>query len=206
MIVWKLVAEHFFLKKYTDVPVIIKNVSFKRATIISKEAVTELFVSISAHTGYFEIFESGEMVVTGSIQGYEKLPTKLQQPHFDDSSLVLKKSDIYKEYLFRKQVFQDSYQGIFECDIQGTNGRIKWVENISSFMECMTQLTVCEMPNLRGIILQTFIEKLTIDPVTFFKTVSVNTGNYGLYIMSKKQRNINYLLQKFNDNGDMCTI
>lgn len=153
-----------------------ENISFKRTVIVSKDEDTELSVNITAKSGKFEIFEKGELVVTGTIRGFDKLPTNIEKPVFDGSNLVLKRSDIYKEFLFRQQDFDNCFQLIMETDIEGRNCRMKWKEQMSSFLECMSQLMLCQFSNLRAIILQTYIEKLTIDPTAFLKATESNKG------------------------------
>lgn len=150
---------------------------FKRATIISEDEDTELFVNILAKSGKFEIFESGELVATGTIRGFEKLPSTIEAPDFDGSNLVLKRSDFYKEFMFRKQECKSFYRAVFDSDVSGRNCRIEWKSDMSSFLECMSQLTVFQFINLRGIILLTYLERMTVDPVKFLESTSKNTGN-----------------------------
>lgn len=173
-----MVAEHFFLTNYDELPIIVEHISFKRSVIISKEEDTELFVNIVAKSGKFDIFQKGELIVTGTIRGFDKLPTNIEKAVFDSSNLVLKRCDIYKEFLFRQQQFDSSYQLIIESDIEGRNCRMEWKEEISSFLECLSQLTLCQFSNLRAILLQTYVERLTIDPETFFKATKNNRGKF----------------------------
>lgn len=190
VMLWKRVAEEFFLKNFNDLPIVLENVSFKRATVISQDDETEIFVNISAKSGNFEIFESGEIIVSGKIRGFEKLPYEIEIPNFDSSNLVLKRSDIYKEFSFRKQQFSESYQGILECDISGENARIEWKEDMNLFLESLTQLIVCQSPNLRGVFLQTYFQRLSIDPIKFLKCVSNNSGMISIIIRSYSFNNI----------------
>lgn len=158
----------------------VEKITFNRATILYKDQETEFYVTISAKSGIFEIFESGEIVASGLIHGYENLKEKIDTPTFDEKNLVLKKSDIYKELSLRNCKYHDIYQGILECDYSGLNGRLEWKEEITSFLECMIQLSLCQYVNLRGIMLQTYLERISIDPFTFFKAISESKGEFTL--------------------------
>lgn len=185
MLVWELIAQEFFCKDYKCLPIVVENMFFKRASILSTEEELELTVNVLKNSGSFEIYGSGSLVASGYIKGFEKLPFAMRKPVFDGRNLTLKKKDFYKEFGMRKQQLSDIFRGVLECDFTGTNARLEWKGKVESFVENMSQIGILKNPNCRSLVLQTYLEKITIDPVVFFANTEKNPGKLKMKIEIK---------------------
>ncbi|XP_046963777.1 fatty acid synthase-like [Vanessa cardui] len=152
---------------FTEVSVVFENVRFQRATNIPKNGKLEFIVMIQRGSGQFEVVESGASIVTGRIyaeknvgQEYCSIPVEPESAEANDNHLLTK--DFYKELRLRGYQYSGLFRGVLGCNVEGTRGRLAWVENWVTFMDCMLQMKIIG-EDTRGLFVPTRIEKLSID-------------------------------------------
>ncbi|CAK1541813.1 unnamed protein product [Leptosia nina] len=161
---------------YTEVSVVFENVRFQRATPIPKEGNLEFIITIQKGSGNFEIVESGASVVTGRIYAKKNVGKEYRvlQPALESTGSNIKHmltKDFYKELRLRGYQYSGLFRGVVGCNIEGTRGRLSWVNNWVSFMDCMLQLRIVGN-DTRGLFVPTRIEKLCIDVNLHYDAVS----------------------------------
>ncbi|XP_059048228.1 fatty acid synthase-like [Achroia grisella] len=173
-----LVWESFGImgKLYDGTSVIFEDVRFHRATNIPKEGQLIFIISIHRNTGNFEITESGMCIVTGRIlaknnvgQDFHVLPTVPEV--FAPNMKHMLTKDFYKELRLRGYQYSGLFRGVLGCTIEGTRGRLAWVNNWVTFMDCMLQLKIIGQ-DTRGLFVPTRIETLSIDVNMHYKAIS----------------------------------
>ncbi|XP_052751981.1 fatty acid synthase-like isoform X2 [Galleria mellonella] len=150
-----------------DKSVVFEDVRFKRATPIPKNGHLNFFIAIHKNSGNFEIVESGMSIVTGRIypkknvgRDYRVLPTPTEVSGPNVKHILSK--DFYKEMNLRGYQYRGLFRGVLGCNIEGTRGRIAWVYNWVTFLDCMLQLKIIEN-DTRNLFVPTRIAKLSID-------------------------------------------
>ncbi|CAG9791212.1 unnamed protein product [Diatraea saccharalis] len=63
------------------------------------------------------------------------------------------------------------FRGVIGCNIEGTRGRLTWVNNWVTFMDCMLQLKIIGQ-DTRGLLVPTRIKKLSIDTNVHYNAIS----------------------------------
>ncbi|CAG4931996.1 unnamed protein product [Colias eurytheme] len=161
---------------FTEVSVVFENVRFQRATNIPKEGNLEFVIMIQKGSGNFEIVESGASIVTGRIyakknvgQEYRQLQPAPEATGPNVKHMLTK--DFYKELRLRGYQYSGLFRGVIGCNIEGTRGRLAWVNNWVTFMDCMLQLRIVGN-DTRGLFVPTRIEKLSIDANMHYDAVS----------------------------------
>ncbi|RVE49124.1 hypothetical protein evm_006245, partial [Chilo suppressalis] len=161
---------------YTEVSVVFENVRFQRATNIPKDGNLEFIVMIQKGSGNFEIVESGASIVTGRIyakknvgQDYRVLPPMPEATGPNIKHMLTK--DFYKELRLRGYQYNGLFRGVIGCNIEGTRGRLAWVNNWVTFMDCMLQLKIIGQ-DTRGLFVPTRVEKLSIDANMHYNAIS----------------------------------
>ncbi|CAG9791214.1 unnamed protein product [Diatraea saccharalis] len=161
---------------YTEVSVVFENVRFQRATNIPKDGNLEFIVMIQKGSGNFEIVESGASIVTGRIYAkknvgldYRVLPPVPEATGPDVKHMLTK--DFYKELRLRGYQYNGLFRGVIGCNVEGTRGRLAWVNNWVTFMDCMLQLKIIGQ-DTRGLFVPTRIEKLSIDANMHYNAIS----------------------------------
>ncbi|CAB3220194.1 unnamed protein product [Arctia plantaginis] len=161
---------------FTEVSVVFENVRFQRATNIPKEGNLEFIIMIQKGSGNFEIVESGASIVTGRIyakknvgQDYRVLPSTPESSSPNVKHMLTK--DFYKELRLRGYQYSGSFRGVLGCNIDGTRGRLSWVNNWVTFMDCMLQMKIIGQ-DTRGLFVPTRIEKLSIDANMHYNAIS----------------------------------
>ncbi|XP_050353260.1 fatty acid synthase-like [Nymphalis io] len=163
-------------KLFSEVSVVFENVRFQRATNVPKDGNLEFIVMIQKGSGYFEIVESGASIVTGRIytkkdvgQDFRVLPDEPESTGPNIKHLLTK--DFYKELRLRGYQYSGLFRGIIGCNVDGTRGRLAWVNNWVTFMDCMLQMKMIAK-DTRGLFVPTRIEKLSIDVNMHYDAVS----------------------------------
>ncbi|CAK1589941.1 unnamed protein product [Parnassius mnemosyne] len=161
---------------YTEVSVVFENVRFQRATNIPKEGNLEFIVMIQKGSGNFEIVESGASIVTGRIyakknvgRNYRVLPAVPEASGPNIKHMLTK--DFYKELRLRGYQYSGLFRGVIGCNVEGTRGRLAWVNNWVTFMDCMLQLKIVGQ-DTRGLYVPTRIEKLCIDANMHYNAIT----------------------------------
>nr|XP_050846965.1 uncharacterized protein LOC127062555 [Vespula vulgaris] len=92
---------------YTEMPVVMENIKFNRATAIPKEGKVEMVVMIQKGSGKFEVIEGSAVIVTGRIRlietnlSKEKIPADVIKRNVDNEEKELNEKDLYKELKLR---------------------------------------------------------------------------------------------------------
>nr|UEN71129.1 fatty acid synthase 1 [Glyphodes pyloalis] len=161
---------------YTEVSVVFENVRFQRATNIPKDGNLEFIIMIQKGSGNFEIVESGASIVTGRIyakknvgQDYRVIPPMPEVTGPNIKHLLTK--DFYKELRLRGYQYSGLFRGVIGCNVEGSRGRLAWVNNWVTFMDCMLQLKIIGQ-DTRGLFVPTRIEKLSIDANMHYNAIS----------------------------------
>ncbi|CAH0713521.1 unnamed protein product, partial [Brenthis ino] len=161
---------------YTEVSVVFENVRFQRATNIPKEGNLEFIVMIQKGSGHFEIVESGASIVTGRIyakknvgQDFRALPAEPEATGPNVKHMLTK--DFYKELRLRGYQYSGLFRGVIGCNVEGTRGRLAWVNNWVTFMDCMLQMKIIGQ-DTRGLFVPTRIERLSIDAGIHYDAIS----------------------------------
>ncbi|XP_070528538.1 fatty acid synthase-like isoform X3 [Cardiocondyla obscurior] len=163
--IWEMIAS---LKKqeYFNTPIVFENVNFIRATVLSKQNIINLTLSIQEGSNRFEIIEGNNVIVTGIVRipnniNNEKMFCNLLEHIHDNEKMSTK--DIYKELRLRGFQYKGLFRGLKSTSITGTNGHIAWSSNWVAFMDNMLQIMILRQ-NSRSLFVPTKIRKLIIDP------------------------------------------
>ncbi|XP_052751905.1 fatty acid synthase-like [Galleria mellonella] len=175
VLVWETLGK-MMGQLFDKLSVVFENVCFLRATNIPSEGFITFIISIHKESGDFEVVESGAPIVTGRIyikqnvgQDYRVLP-KVPEVSGPNIKHMLTK-DFYKELRLRGYQYSDLFLGVIGCNIEGTRGRLAWVNNWVTFMDCMLQLKIISK-DTRGLFVPTRIERLAIDVGLHYNVVS----------------------------------
>ncbi|KAF9823812.1 hypothetical protein SFRURICE_006663, partial [Spodoptera frugiperda] len=117
-------------------------------------------------TGYV-INESCASIVTGRIYAKKNVGQDIRAlPPLPEASgpgiKHLLTKDFYKELRLRGYQYSGLFRGVIGCNVEGTRGRLSWVNNWVTFMDCMLQLKIIGQ-DTRGLFVPTRIKKLSID-------------------------------------------
>ncbi|CAH2093497.1 unnamed protein product [Euphydryas editha] len=161
---------------FTELSVIFEDVRFQRATNIPKNGDLDFIVVIHKGSGLFEIVESDALIVTGRIkfknnvgQDYRWLPAEPESTGPNVKHLLTK--DFYKELRLRGYQYSGLFRGVLGCNVEGTRGRLAWVNEWVTFLDCMLQMKIISQ-DTRGLFVPTRIEKLSIDVNMHYDAVS----------------------------------
>ncbi|XP_045453921.1 fatty acid synthase-like [Melitaea cinxia] len=152
---------------YTELSVVFEDVRFHRSTNIPKNGQLEFIVSIQKGSGCFEIVESMTSIVTGRIRVKKNVGQEFRLIPFEPESTgpnvkhMLTK-DFYKETRLRGYQYSGLFQGVLGCNVEGTRGRLAWINEWVTFLDCMLQMRLIGN-DTRGLHVPTRIEKLSID-------------------------------------------
>lgn len=69
------------------------------------------------------------------------------------------------------QYFSGLFRGVIGCNVEGSRGRLAWVNNWVTFMDCMLQMKIIGN-DTRGLFVPTRIEKLSIDANIHYNALS----------------------------------
>ncbi|XP_050353710.1 fatty acid synthase-like [Nymphalis io] len=161
---------------FTEVSVVFEDLRFQRATNIPKNGNLEFTVMIQRGSGHFEVMESGASIVTGRIYAkknvghdYRVLPAELEATGPNIKQLLTK--DFYKELRLRGYQYRGLFRGVIGCNVEYTRGRLAWVNNWVTFLDCMMQMKIIRQ-DTRRLYVPTRIEKLCIDSTMHYDATS----------------------------------
>lgn len=129
MLVWMAFAK-FLSCAVWDYAVEFKNVSFKRATVVSKGSETTFFVRVNEDNGNFVVVESDTPIVTGKIVKREHMalehpePDTYRRPDVDVIDLPAKA--VYKEFRVRGYDYGQYFQGLNSAQSDGRRAQVIW--------------------------------------------------------------------------------
>ncbi|KAG6462008.1 hypothetical protein O3G_MSEX013000 [Manduca sexta] len=174
-LVWRTVAK-LHNKKPEETAIVLENVQFKRATIMSSEGPVRFLINILDGTGQFDVCEGGAVVVTGVVRladtdTDERLPAAEVEPDATDAAAPLVTEDIYKELRLRGYNYGGIFRGIKSSDARGTVGELTWNGNWISFMDTMLQFGIIGV-DTRELYLPTRLRRALIDPVAHLRSAA----------------------------------
>lgn len=171
---WKTFAK-LQNQDYEQLPVVLEDVQFHRATIMPKEGSVKFLINIFEGSGEFEICEGGSVAVSGRIYSPEDatkevldLPAPKAQKAKD--VLPLTTADIYKELRLRGYDYGGMFRGISKSDNYGLAGSLRWDKNWISFIDTMLQFSILGQ-NTRELYLPTRLNKAIINPLQHVQMV-----------------------------------
>ncbi|XP_063708978.1 fatty acid synthase-like [Culicoides brevitarsis] len=151
-------------------PVEISNVKLVRATSMKRDSNTILKVVLHPGTGKFEITESNDTVVTGTIKALEKFIEPSDRPEPSSDAVMMGASDFYKELRLRGYNYDGEFKSVKEAASDGSVIKIAWKDNFVSFMDCMLQNEILKYDS-RTVMIPTSIETVQIDPKLFMESL-----------------------------------
>lgn len=191
--VWRTVAKINNLNP-DDAAVVLEDIHFLRATIVSRDAPLRFLVTILSGSGNFEVCEGGVVVVTGRARlvtdpTAERLPVALlvdDIPMEDIPSLDTE--DIYKELRLRGYNYQGMFRKIVQSDINGIRGFLAWENNWISFIDTMMQFDIIA-GDTRELKIPTRIMRALIDPTAHKAAVVAATTSNG-FLPLRRYKNL----------------
>ncbi|XP_037093774.1 LOW QUALITY PROTEIN: fatty acid synthase-like [Pollicipes pollicipes] len=168
VLVWRALAKSLG-RQMEDTPVEFSDVTFRRATILSRDNRVRLMVSLLDGSGQFEICENGAPVVTGHVRLEEEPlgPTHqllMDQPPSDSAEGVrLLTRDVYKELRLRGYEYTGLFQGIAEAVPAEGRGLLRWHGQWVPFLDTMLQFSILGRDQ-RTLSLPTRVQRVGIDP------------------------------------------
>ncbi|XP_063827966.1 fatty acid synthase [Ostrinia nubilalis] len=167
-LVWRTMAK-LHNKKPEELAVVIENVAFRRATILTRDAPVRFLVNVLEGTGEFNVCEAGAAVVTGTVRvaadpAAERLPLDVADvPPANPAEIPLEEDDVYKELRLRGYNYGGAFRGIRVSDWRATDGELDWSGNWISFMDTMLQYLIISQKT-RELYLPTRLQRVLIDP------------------------------------------
>uniref|UniRef100_A0A8V1ANX5 Fatty acid synthase n=1 Tax=Gallus gallus TaxID=9031 RepID=A0A8V1ANX5_CHICK len=152
--------------------VMFEEVTIHQATILPKKGSTQLEVRIMPASHSFEVSGNGNLAVSGKISLLENDALKNfhnQLADFQSQANVTAKSgllmeDVYQELHLRGYNYGPTFQGVLECNSEGSAGKILWNGNWVTFLDTLLHLIVLAETG-RSLRLPTRIRSVYIDPV-----------------------------------------
>ncbi|XP_042689180.1 fatty acid synthase [Centrocercus urophasianus] len=152
--------------------VMFEEVTIHQATILPKKGSTQLEVRIMPASHSFEVSGNGNLAVSGKISLLENDALKNfhnQLADFQSQVNVTEKSgllmeDVYQELHLRGYNYGPTFQGVLECNSEGSAGKILWNGNWVTFLDTLLHLIVLAETG-RSLRLPTRIRSVYIDPV-----------------------------------------
>ncbi|XP_030762885.1 fatty acid synthase-like [Sitophilus oryzae] len=174
MLVWSVMAE-IKATHIEKLPIVFESVKFLRATVLPTDKDITFIVNIMRKSGYFEIFESGSICCTGTVQTPQNISKYLsdedEEPPIENTDLVLEKDDIYKSFYLRRYLYSGNFQGIERTDLDGNFAELSWNQDFTSFLDTLIQLPLVSNYNT-ALLLPTRLQSLSIDPVKFLSNLT----------------------------------
>ncbi|CAG9830405.1 unnamed protein product [Diabrotica balteata] len=175
-LIWNIVAD-FNLKNKEELPIVMENIKFKRATIVTHGEGVTFTITIMKQSGYFEIFESGAVVCTGYVRIPKDVSSEFKENDVSKVSnskeITLQEHEIYQECQLRRYMYKNYFRGLSECDLNGRNGKLQWKGKFASFFDTMLHITIIGIYS-RESLLPTSIRQITVDPIKHLQMVEKN--------------------------------
>ncbi|XP_049706557.2 fatty acid synthase [Helicoverpa armigera] len=179
-LVWRTMAK-LHNRKPEETPIVMENIQFRRATIVSRDTPVRFLINVLDGTGEFDVCEGGAVVVTGTVRladdpAAERLrDLDTAPPRQEDGLLPLVTDDIYKELRLRGYNYGGIFRGIRSSDPRGTCGELAWDDNWISFMDTMLQFGIIGV-DTRELYLPTRLQRALIDPAAQLAAVAASGG------------------------------
>lgn len=150
-----------------------ENVKFLRATSLEANISVRLSIVIHAGSGDFEISEHKTAVMSGNVKIVKNgVPLKdISQFITSNELTIMDTKDFYKELRLRGYNYGGIFKSVVEIRSDGTFGKIKWLNNWPSFMDCMLQVNILALDS-RSLYLPTSVRKIRINTAKHLEMVS----------------------------------
>jgi len=139
MLAWAALCNYWKYAPY-QISVRFKNVSILRATVLTN-ADTKFIVQYIANTGNYIITQGDSKVSVGHIhvcdsEEQEIFDKKEEENRTDvKPQEILTREAIYKELRIRGYDYGDSFQSLYEADVDGLQGKVAWREMTTNLSE-----------------------------------------------------------------------
>ncbi|XP_061706492.1 fatty acid synthase-like [Cydia pomonella] len=180
-LVWRTVAKMNNLEM-EQAAVVLENVHFRRATIMTHGAPVRFLVSLLSGSNQFEVCEGGEVVATGTAHltadaAAERLSVAALSEYdtVQEDLPSLDSEDIYKELRLRGYNYKGVFRGIKSSDARGTRGLLNWEGNWISFMDTAIQFSLIGIDK-RVLYLPTRLQRIVIDPAAQLEAAGATGG------------------------------
>lgn len=149
-----------------------ENVKFLRATSLSPKVLVALTIVIHISSGDFEVTEGTTAVMSGNVKVVKEFDVlDTSEWNKEENSTVLTSKEFYKELRLRGYNYADLFKTVQEGRADGTHGKIKWLDNWASFMDCLLQVNILSLDS-RALYLPTSIRKIRINPKRHFEDLA----------------------------------
>lgn len=176
-LVWKTMAK-LHNKKLEETAIVLENVQFKRATIVSREGPVRFLINVLEGSNEFEVCEGGSVAVTGRVRLAAAAGERLEgvgMPAAEPGLLPLQNDDIYKELRLRGYNYGGIFRGIKNSDARGLAGELAWNDNWIAFMDTMLQFGIIGV-DTRELYLPTRLQRALIDPTAHMAALANANG------------------------------
>lgn len=161
-------------KNFYGLDIEFENVKFLRATSLEPGVSVRFSIVIHAGSGDFEISEHTTAVMSGNVKVVQNgVPVKdlSQLMASSKETAVMDSKDFYKELRLRGYNYAGIFKSVVEIRGDGTFGKIKWLNNWPSFMDCMLQVNILALDS-RALYLPTSVRKIRINTARHLEMVS----------------------------------
>ncbi|NWR04682.1 FAS synthase, partial [Paradoxornis webbianus] len=171
VLAWRTLARSLGMAM-EEMPVMFEDVTIHQATIIPKKGSVQLEVRLMPVSHFFEVSGNGNLAVSGKISLLENTAEKNLSNQTDgfrtqadrSSKPGLLKEDIYQELHLRGYNYGPTFQGVLECNSEGSVGKVLWNGNWVTFLDTLLHVLILPEPG-RSLRLPTRIRSVCIDPV-----------------------------------------
>ncbi|XP_070505897.1 fatty acid synthase-like isoform X2 [Chironomus tepperi] len=152
---------------YEQVKVVLEDIHLLRATPLFKNQ--DLLVTISIHrgSGRFEVIEGNSPIVQGFIKKGDDVTMSEITPHYDENMFT--EDGFYKEMRLCGFIHLGPFKGVTEIQYNGLKGKIRWMENWTTFLDTLTHFNNRRTLLTREMGVPVRIRKFIIDPILHYK-------------------------------------
>ncbi|KAM6245512.1 fatty acid synthase [Porphyrio hochstetteri] len=182
VLVWRTLARSLSMTM-EQMAITFEDVTIHQATILPKKGTVQLEVRLMPASHCFEVSGNGNLSVSGKISLLESTALKNFhnevadfQPQVGSSKACLLKEDIYQELHLRGYNYGPTFQGVLECNSDGSLGKVLWNGNWVTFLDSLLHMIVLAETG-RSLRLPTRIRSVTIDPALHQQQVSQYQDN-----------------------------
>ncbi|XP_071429466.1 fatty acid synthase [Pithys albifrons albifrons] len=171
VLAWRTLARSLAMDM-EQMAVTFEDVTIHQATILPKKGSVQLEVRLMPASRCFEVSGNGTLAVSGKISLLEDTALKNFHNQLVDfrtqtdmsSKSGLLKDDVYQELHLRGYNYGPTFQGVLECNSEGSAGKVLWNGNWVTFLDTLLHMLVLAEPG-RSLRLPTRIRSVCIDPV-----------------------------------------
>ncbi|XP_070505887.1 fatty acid synthase-like [Chironomus tepperi] len=155
---------------YEEVKVVFEDVHFLEALPLIKDQDVLITISIHRGTGRFEVIEGNSAIAHGFIKKVDDIEmSEIKPQSFKDE--ILSQEGIYHEMRLCGFIYFGPFKGVTEMHESGLQGKIKWMNNWTTFLDTVTHFNNKRALLMKEMGLPTRIRKFVIDPILHYKMV-----------------------------------